>query len=172
MKTMLALCCFCFFALVQKAAAQVAATDTASAARPAKPVSRADRLRAMRDRRPGLSPMSAPFPGRPASRARNDTRRFKLAKNVVPKVRDGEIAATSDYFKPTAASTPAPELLADSAYVKDYRFYAYNTGIRQMKHPVGTGLIIGGSILVVLTGIVALFITLGHIATQAYPNFH
>ena len=33
-------------------------------------------------------------------------------------------------------------------------------------------LIIGGGVAVVVTGIVALFITLGHIATQAYPNFH
>jgi hypothetical protein len=171
MKTLLALCLFCCFAPVQKAAAQVAATDSASAAQPAKPASRADRLRAMRARRPGLLPISAPFPGKPARRARFDASQFRLPKKLVPKVRDGEIPATSDYFKPTA-STSRPELLADSAYVKDYRFYAYNTGRRQLRHPVGTGLIIGGGVAVFLIGIVALFITLGHATTHVYQNFH
>jgi hypothetical protein len=171
MKTILALSFFCCFALVQKAAAQAAATDTTSAAQAAKQPSRAERLQAMRDRRPGLWPVSAPFPGKPARRARFDASQFRLPKKLVPKVRDGEIPATSDYFKPTA-STSRPELLADSAYVKDYRFYAYNTGRRQLRHPVGTGLIIGGGAAVFLVGIVALFLTLGHATTQVYQNFH
>jgi hypothetical protein len=107
--------------------------------------------------------MTAPFPGEAAGYARYDVRRFRLPKSLAPKVRGGEISATSDYFKPTAESTPVPEMLADSAYVKDYRFYAYNIGSRQMLHPTGTGLLIGGSILAAVTGIVALVITLSHI---------
>ncbi len=171
MKTILALSFFCCFALVQKVAAQVAAADSARAAQAAKPDPRADHLRAMRARRPDFRFKSAPFPGEASRRARNDAFEFRLPKNLVPKVRDGEISASSDYFKPTA-STHTPELLADSAYVKDYRFYAYNIGIRQMRDPVGTGLIIGGSALVVLTGIVALFVALGHAHIQVYQNFH
>jgi hypothetical protein len=163
MKTILALFFFCCFALVQKVAAQVVATDSAGATQPAKPAPRADRLHTMWDRRPGFWPMSAPFPGKAARHARSDASQFRLPKNLIPKVRDGEITATSDYFKPTAASTSLPELLADSAYVKDYRYYAYNTGSRQMLHPVGTGLIIGGGVLVVISGFVALFIELSHV---------
>jgi hypothetical protein len=163
MKTIFALLLFCCFALVQKAAAQTAVTDSARATPPAKPDSRADRLQAIRDRRPGFPSRSAPFPGEPAWDARHNTRQFKLPKDLVPKVRSGEIPATSDYFKPTAASTPIPQMLADSAYVKDYRYYAYNKGIRQTAHPATTGLIIGGSVLVAVAGIVALFIALSHI---------
>jgi hypothetical protein len=162
MKTILALSLFCFFALVQKVAAQTTATDSANATQQAKPPSRADRMRAMLPQRP-VRPTSVPFPGEPASDARHNTRRFKLPKDLVPKVRDGEIAATSDYFKPTAASTPVPEMLADSSYVKDYRYNAYNIGIRQLRHPAGTGFIIGGSVLVFVAGMVALIIALSHV---------
>ena len=168
MKTILALSFFCCFALVQKVSAQVAAADSARAAQAAKPDPRADHLRAMRARRPDFRFKSAPFPGEAARRARNDAFEFRLPKNLVPKVRDGEISASSDYFKPTTASTHTPGLLADSAYVKDYRFYAYKRGSRQLRDPVGTGLIIGGSALVVLTGIVALFVALGHIHIQPH----
>jgi hypothetical protein len=163
MKTILALLLFCCFAFMQKVDAQAVATDSASATQPAKPASRADRLRAMRVMRPAFPPVGAPFPGKPASHARHDTRFFMLPKALISKVRDGEIPSTSDYFKPTAESTSDPEFLADSAYVKDYRYYAYNTGIRQIKHPVGTGLIIGGGVLVVVAGMVALVIELSHI---------
>jgi hypothetical protein len=163
MKTTLTLFLFCCFALVQKAAAQTAATDSARATQPAKPAARTNRMQPMRDGRPGFGRTSAPFPGEPAWDARHDSRQFRLPKDLVPMVRDGEIPATSDYFKPTAASTPVPEMLADSAYVKDYRYYAYNNSFRQMAHPERTGLIIGGSVLVGVAGIVALFVALSHI---------
>ncbi|HZY36138.1 MAG TPA: hypothetical protein VFE53_05790 [Mucilaginibacter sp.] len=163
MKTTITLLLFCCFALVQMAAAQTAATDSTKATPPAKPDSRADRLRAMRDMRPGLPPRSAPFPGEPARDARHNTRQFRLPKELVPKVSSGEIPATSDYFKPTAASTPIPQMLADSAYVKDYRYYAYNKGLRQTAHPATTGLIIGGSVLVLVGGLIALIIVLSHV---------
>ncbi len=171
MRTILTLTLFCCFALLQKAAAQVSPPDTTSAAPAARPDPRSDRFRAMRDRRPGFGRTSVPFSGEPARRARHNTLNFKLPKNLVQKVRDGEITATSDYFKPTAASTPDTLLLADSAYVKDYRYFAYNKGSRQMAHPTRTGLIIGGSILVVITGIVALVVAIGH-AVHVTPHMY
>jgi len=171
MKTILTLFLFCGFALVQKAAAQTVATDSASATTAAKPDPRADRLRSMRDLRPGFPPRSAPFPGQPARDARHNTRQFALPKDLVKKVRSGEIPPGSDYFKATAASTPIPAMLADSSYVKDYRYYAYNIGMRQQLHPARTGLIIGGSVLVVVAGFVALIIALSH-AVHFHPTMY
>ena len=168
MKTILALFLFCCFAFMQEAAAQT--TDSTSTVQ-SKPAPPANHWQAMRERRPGFGPTSAPFEGQPARDARHNTRQFRLPKDLVPKVRDGEIPATSDYFKPTAASTPIPEMLADSAYVKDYRYYAYIMGSRQMAHPARTGLIIGGSILVAVVGFVALVVALSH-AVHIHPTMY
>ena len=166
MKTILVLFFFCCAALVQKAAAQSVATDSASSSHAAQPASGAGPVHDTQTRPDNPGPRSAPFAGAPARQARRDSRSFRLPKDMVPKVRAGEITASSDYFKPTA-STSSPAQLTDSAYVKDYRYFAYNIGRRQLLHPVGTGLLIASGVIVIVIGV-----TLIIVAALSHAKFY
>jgi hypothetical protein len=53
-------------------------------------------------------------------------------------------------------------LPADSAYVKTYRYYAFNAAQRQIINPGGTRLLIGGAAVVFAALTVALIIVFSH----------
>jgi hypothetical protein len=130
------------------AIAQTVSPDSATKITMPQTVSRADRIKNMQDRRHASMPFStAPYHNAAQKAARGDARYFMLPKEVLIRVKAGLIPKTSDYFKPAGANASNHELLSDSAYVQSYRFYAYNNAQRQLVHPVGTGLLIGGSIL-------------------------
>jgi hypothetical protein len=160
MKIALILCCL--IALAQKASAQAAGHDSTVKADTVKTLSRSERMRQMMARRAGMMQPAPAYSGAPAKAARRDARRIRLPKDMVVKLRAGEIPASSDYFKPTAATASNPALLTDSAYIKSYRYYAFNSAQRKIIHPVGTGLIIGGSVLVFSALMLALITAFSH----------
>ena len=147
----------CLIALALQSLAQT--PDPASTAGAAKPLSRSQ---LMNVRRAQLMIPAPRYKGPAAKAARRDGRRFRLPKDLLLKLRAGEIGPNSDYFKPTATGTSDTTLLTDSAYVKTYRYYAFNNAQRQMIHPVGTGLLIGGSAFVAAALTVAIIIALAH----------
>jgi len=145
MKIVLILFALNFITLVQKVAAQAVDPGPAGKADTAKTLSRIGRRREIAANRVHeISPIP-PYSGAPAKAARRDARRFRLPKDMVVRLRAGYITANSDYFKPTTATASDTALLADSGYVKTYRFYAFNGAQRQIIHPVGTGLLIGAA---------------------------
>jgi hypothetical protein len=58
--------------------------------------------------------------------AQRDAHKFKLDKADLQIFRQNRQNSTSDFFKPTTATTSNPALLQDSAYVKAYRAEAYH----------------------------------------------
>ena len=148
MKLALIFFCCCIIVLAQKASAQASGRDSTLKADTVKTLSRSERMRQMMTRRAGMMLPAPQYSGAPAKAARRDSRMFRLPKDMLLKLRAGNIPATSDYFKPTAATASNPALLTDSGYVKMYRYYAFNAAQRQIINPVGTGLLIGGSVLV------------------------
>jgi hypothetical protein len=158
MKIVFIFFCSCLIALAQKAQAQTAGPDSAKKADTVKKPSRSERLRQIMARRAGMMAPAPPYWGAQAKAARRDARRFSLPKDILVRLRAGNISANSDYFKPNAAATSNPALLTDSGYVKTYRYYAFNTAQRQMIHPAGTGLLIGGSVLVFVSLMLVLIV--------------
>ena len=162
MKLALIFFCCCIIALAQKAPAQAGGRDSTLNADTVKTLSRGERMRQMMTRRAGMMLPAPPYSGAPAKAARRDARRFSLPKDMVIRLRAGNIPANSDYFKPTGATASNPALLTDSGYVKTYRYYAFNAAQRQIIHPVGTGLLIGGSVLVFSALMLALITAFSH----------
>jgi len=63
--------------------------------------------------------------------ASKDAERFNLSNEMLLKFKASPVAATSDYFKPSAADASDPAMLTDSGYVKTFRNIAYNKAIHQ-----------------------------------------
>jgi hypothetical protein len=63
--------------------------------------------------------------------AQKDAHGFKLSKADLKIFRQNRKNATSDFFKPTAATTANASLLQDSTYVKAYRAGAYHNALGQ-----------------------------------------
>ena len=66
-----------------------------------------------------------------AKQAQRDAHKFKLSKADLKIFRQNRKNSTSDFFKPTVATTSNPVLLQDSSYVKAYRDEAYHKALGQ-----------------------------------------
>jgi hypothetical protein len=162
MKTTLIFIFCCLIALAQKAPAQTAGHDSTAKADTAKPLPRNERLREITARRNAMLLPAPPYSGAPAKAARRDARMFRLPKDMLLKLRAGNIPATSNYFNPTATTASNPALLTDSGYVQTYRYYAFNAAQRQIINPAGTRLLIGGAAVVFAALTVALIVVFSH----------
>ena len=63
--------------------------------------------------------------------AQRDAHKFKLSKADLKIFRQNRKNATSDFFKPTTATTANAALLQDSTYVKAYRAEAFHNALGQ-----------------------------------------
>jgi hypothetical protein len=63
--------------------------------------------------------------------AQKDAHKFKLNKADLKIFRQNRKNSTSDFFKPTSATTANAAMLQDSAYVKAYRAEAYHNALGQ-----------------------------------------
>lgn len=89
--------------------------------------------------------------------AQRDAHKFKLSKADLKIFRQNRKNATSDFFKPTAATTANAAMLQDSAYVKAFRDEAYHKALGQ--HTTAHYILVDGFIVV-------------DVAVAAYVLFH
>ena len=89
--------------------------------------------------------------------AQRDAHKFKLSKADLKIFRQNRKNSTSDFFKPTTATTSNAALLQDSAYVKAYRDEAYHKALGQ--HTTAHYILVDGFIVV-------------DVAVAAYVLFH
>lgn len=89
--------------------------------------------------------------------AQRDAHKFKLSKADLKIFHQNRKNATSDFFKPTAATTANAAMLQDSAYVKAFRDEAYHKALGQ--HTAAHYILVDGFIVV-------------DVAVAAYVLFH
>ncbi len=92
--------------------------------------------------------------------AQNDAKKFSLPHDLLKRFKDDHFPNTSDYFKPTAA-TSDPALLKDSVYVKTFRDEAFYNSLNQRVDPFGHSIIVATSVTV---GVLLFLVTLSEIA--------